>query len=98
MFTNPKEPYSDFPVLKSKAAETKCLGPALLAAWATYHDPNDVQHLQINVLLKTSVEMDELLKSSEQPWRLTHLEAQRYIELTTRGSGCRQNGHSRSKV
>ncbi|CAE7494382.1 unnamed protein product [Symbiodinium sp. KB8] len=77
LFTDPVKPYSDFPRLKTKAAETKNLGMPLLSAWRQYALDDAQEHTQARLLLETSVEMDDLLDSTKGKWRPSQAEARK---------------------
>jgi hypothetical protein len=61
MFTNPKSPLADFPRLKGRAAEIRGMGPALHRVWSQHMIPDNIQHKQIQLLLKLGCKMEDML-------------------------------------
>ena len=84
LFTDPAKPHSDFPRLKTKAAETKHLAKPLLAAWNEYAPEDAVEHTQARMLLEASIEIDELLDSTKNLWKLAAAQARRLRMLGNR--------------
>ena len=50
-----------YPKLRGKAAEIKCLGPALLALWTGFMNPALSVHKQVKLMLKCNVQMEQIL-------------------------------------
>ena len=62
MFCNVEKPRDNFPKLKGRAAEVKSLTPALHEVWKFFMVPTNAQHKQIELLLRTSMNIDAILK------------------------------------
>ena len=65
-----------FPRLKGKAAEVRCFGPALAAAFAEFCAPDDPQHRQIKLALNLMENVESILDFHKDEFRLPPAAAQ----------------------
>ena len=70
MFTNPDQPHLHYPALKGKAAELRHLAGPMLLVWQKYMDTTNLQHVQIQLVLEKSREMEQILSDNPSCVRL----------------------------
>ena len=68
------------PKLRGKAGEIRHLAPALLHVWMKYMSPNLEVHIQIKLLLKFSVEMEQLITDCREDISFPPAEATRFAK------------------
>ena len=70
MFTTESEPTARMPKLKGRAAEVRYLNHPLLLVWRLHMDRANVQHVQIEVALQASCDMEDILNEYSDDIRL----------------------------
>jgi hypothetical protein len=78
MFTTEAEPNARMPKLKGRAAEVRYLNHPMLEIWRMHMDRTNMQHVQVEVGLQSSCEMEDILNAFADEIRLPSPEDDRF--------------------